>query len=90
MTKGNERFDAIFLDWEMPDPNGPAVLKAIKERGIDIPIIMLTSRNDEKSISEMLEAGANDYIMKPFTPELLFEKLEEILDVAIEKSSEVK
>lgn len=84
LTKSDaEQFAAIFLDWEMPAPNGPKVLKTLKESGIETPIIMLTSRNDEDSIMTIMEAGADDYIMKPFTPELLFEKLSEILDIEI-------
>lgn len=73
-------FDVVFLDWEMPGLTGPDVLKAVREKGLDTPVIMLTSRNSMEDITSMLSLGANEYVMKPFTAELLMEKLESVLE----------
>lgn len=69
-----ERYDLVLLDVNMPGLGGVATCRAIRcERpGLDLAIIMLTVRNDEKDKVEALDAGADDYITKPYsTPELL-------------------
>jgi len=70
----NERYDLILLDMNMPGRNGLETCRAIRElrRGIDLSIIVLTIRSSEKDKVEALDAGADDYITKPYsTPELL-------------------
>ena len=74
-----ETFDIILLDWEMPNLNGFETLKAVRAKGIETPVIMVTSVNKMENIAASLEAGANEYIMKPFTKEILAEKLETVL-----------
>ena len=69
----------ILLDWEMPRMTGVDALKALRQGGCAIPIIMVTSRNNVKNITEALENGATEYIMKPFTKDILFEKLEMVM-----------
>src|SRR5215470_4911794 len=68
--------DAILLDWNMPVMNGIEFLKALRrERGGKDPIVVFcTTENDIKHISEAMEAGANEYIMKPFDREILESK----------------
>lgn len=73
------RFDLIMLDWEMPMMTGPEVLKAIKKLEIQIPVVMVTTKNDPKDIELLLDAGAVDYIMKPFNREILLTKLDSLL-----------
>jgi two-component system, OmpR family, KDP operon response regulator KdpE len=66
-----QRFDLVLLDVNMPGMGGLETCKAIR-RDLDLPIIMLTVRNAEKDKVEALDAGADDYVTKPFsTPELL-------------------
>ena len=48
--------------------------------GCSIPIVMVTSRNNVNNIAEALQEGASEYIMKPFTKDILFEKLEMVLE----------
>jgi len=67
--------DVIFLDWEMPIMDGPTTFKNLSDLGIKIPVIMLTSKNEPSDIVHMLEAGVADYILKPFTQDLILEKL---------------
>lgn len=71
-------FDLVLLDWEMPDVTGPEVLKEIRKTNQATPVIMLTSKNAPDDISAMLALGANEYVMKPFTPDILLAKIEEV------------
>jgi two-component system, OmpR family, KDP operon response regulator KdpE len=70
----SERYDLVLLDVNMPGLGGIATCRAIRSErpGLDLAIIMLTVRNDEKDKVEALDAGADDYVTKPYsTPELL-------------------
>lgn len=72
-------FDLVLLDWEMPNKNGLETLIEIRKSTSDLPIIMVTSKNDMNDIVKILEAGANEYVMKPFTKDILFEKIASVL-----------
>ena len=65
--------DLILLDVEMPEMNGFEVIKKLKDDPLykDIPVIFITSKNDEESEREGFRLGAVDYIAKPFSPPLL-------------------
>jgi two-component system KDP operon response regulator KdpE len=67
----DERYDLIILDRNMPGMGGVAACRSIREHS-DVGIIMLTVRKDEPERIEALDAGADDYVTKPFSmPELL-------------------
>ncbi len=71
---GEEKFDLILLDVNLPGMNGLEACRVIRSRTLvpDVAIVMLTVRNAEKDKVEALDAGADDYVVKPFsTPELL-------------------
>ena len=69
----------IILDWNMPVMNGLEFLTALRAgSGQQPPVVMCTTENDISHITAALSAGANEYIMKPFTEEILREKLQEI------------
>jgi two-component system chemotaxis response regulator CheY len=72
--------DAILLDWNMPVMNGIEFLRALRrETGGGEPIVVFcTTENDLKHISEAMQAGANEYIMKPFDREILESKFSEV------------
>lgn len=57
--------DLILLDLGLPDKDGMCVIEKIREESI-VPIIVLSARSDEKDKVDALDAGANDYVMKPF------------------------
>ena len=57
--------DLIILDIRLPDGNGIEICRKLRERGFAKPIIMLTGQNAEQDIIASLEAGANDYVIKP-------------------------
>lgn len=72
--------DVILLDWNMPVSDGPDFLVRLRHMpGGEAPkVIFCTTENDVAHISQALEIGADEYIMKPFTPEILKEKLETV------------
>lgn len=72
--------DLILLDWHMPVMNGIDFLKALREMpGGDTPIVIFcTTESELSSIVTALEAGANEYVMKPFDAGIIKGKLEQI------------
>lgn len=77
----NEDIDAIILDVKMPGMDGNQVLGRIRndEKLKNIPILMLTGENSILDVSKSLELGANDYMVKPFEPELVVKRLKAIM-----------
>lgn len=73
--------DIILLDWMMPDVSGIELARRLKREpaSADIPIIMLTARSEEDNKIQGLEAGADDYITKPFSPRELIARLKAVL-----------
>jgi two-component system response regulator HydG len=72
-------YDIILSDLRLPDDDGINLLKWAKERKISTPFIILTSYAKIQSAVECMKIGAKDYIPKPIKPELLFEKMDEVL-----------
>jgi two-component system chemotaxis response regulator CheY len=70
-------YDLILTDWNMPVMTGIDFLKAVKADDAikHIPVIMVTSRNVKEDILLAIKSGARDYIVKPFTPEAIKEKI---------------
>ncbi len=75
--KENMPVDTIMLDWNMPVMDGMTFLKEVRTddayKGINI--VMCTSESEKTKVVEALKAGANNYVVKPFSPEALKEKL---------------
>jgi DNA-binding response OmpR family regulator len=61
-----ERFDAVLLDLTLPGRNGLEILKAMRERGIKTPVLVLTARDSLQDRVLGLDTGADDYMVKPF------------------------
>ncbi|HBT76063.1 MAG TPA: two-component system response regulator [Planctomycetaceae bacterium] len=70
------KYDMVLTDWNMPGMTGLEVLKAIREQDKNIPIIMVTTEAEKSRVLEAIQAGVTDYLVKPFTPDTLREKLE--------------
>ena len=66
LTSKDSRFDAIILDVGLPDGDGRDLCALLRRQGLRMPIIMLTGSDDEADVVRGLDAGANDYIAKPF------------------------
>jgi two-component system chemotaxis response regulator CheY len=83
-----DKFDSsigfIITDWNMPNMGGVELAQAIraKPEGKTIPILMVTARSVREDIITALEAGLNYYIVKPFTPAVLKEKIDALLAAA--------
>jgi two-component system chemotaxis response regulator CheY len=70
------RFDLALLDWNMPVMNGLEMLIRARREGLsDLKIVMVTTEAENDFILRALEAGADEYLMKPFDEEALDEKL---------------
>ena len=78
-AKNPGAFDIILLDWEMPILNGPDTFERLKSMGSAVPVLMMTTKNSPEDISFMLEKGVNEYMLKPFTLDVLLEKIEAVL-----------
>lgn len=81
--------DLILLDIMLPQVNGYEVCRTIRERGIEIPILMLTARGQEEDIILGLNLGADDYIAKPFRIGELTARVNAFLRRARAKQAEV-
>lgn len=80
---GSEKPDLIFLDIDMPVKNGYETAREIRQNPEwkDIPIIMLTAKGQDIDEKRGLEAGANEYILKPFDPKAILTRVREIIAV---------
>jgi len=74
-----QTYDAIVLDWMLPRLEGPAVIQALRERGIDTPVLMLTARDQLPDKLTGFRSGADDYLTKPFALPELEVRLEALL-----------
>ena len=74
----SNNIDLVLLDWEMPIMNGPETLDEIMNQGLTVPVVMMTTKNAFEDIQAMIEAGATDYMMKPFTIDIMLEKIQNI------------
>jgi two-component system chemotaxis response regulator CheY len=77
----NPDIGVVITDWNMPNMNGLELVKKIRaeEKYKNIPIIMVTTEGGKKEVITALKAGVNNYIVKPFTPQVLKDKLEAVL-----------
>jgi DNA-binding response OmpR family regulator len=73
-----EKPDLIVLDWRLPQIDGLEVCTRIRLAS-EVPIIMLTVRDSDENVVAALEAGADDYIVKPFSPRQLMERVRALL-----------
>ncbi len=75
-----QKVDLIISDWNMPKMSGIDLLKAVRsdENLKDIKFIMVTAEAQKENVVEAIKHGVNQYVVKPFTPETLKEKLEKV------------
>ncbi len=79
-----ELFDSsiscVLTDWNMPGMSGLEFVRALRARpdGREVKIIMVTTRSVREDILQAAQAGVNNYVVKPFTPEILKEKLDQV------------
>lgn len=83
-TEALAKYDAsvslVITDWNMPDMSGLELTKALRTNPATakLPILMVTTRSVKEDILQAVEAGVTSYILKPFTPQVLKEKIDQI------------
>ncbi|MBB1556090.1 response regulator transcription factor [Candidatus Saccharibacteria bacterium] len=88
-TATADDYDVIILDVMLPEMNGYEVCRVLRKDGNQTPILMLTARDAERDIVEGLDVGADDYLAKPFSFEVLLARLRALLRRPNEKLEEV-
>ena len=75
--------DLCIVDMDMPEMNGLELVKKVRadDRFTDLPIIMVTTEGGKAEVITALKAGVNNYIVKPFTPQVLKEKLAAVMGI---------
>jgi two-component system chemotaxis response regulator CheY len=78
VLRAAERPDVVLLDWNMPEMDGFETLRALRaeRRWDEIKVMMVTTETEMAEMARALDAGADEYVMKPFTREVIFDKLE--------------
>lgn len=74
-----EGFDLVLTDWNMPNMNGLDLVRAIRGAGHQLPIMMITTETEKSQVLSAIQAGVNDYLVKPFDQEMLQTKLQRVL-----------
>ena len=74
-----DEISVIITDWNMPNMNGLEFVKKVRAVDKETPIIMVTTEGGKKEVITALKAGVNNYIVKPFTPQVLKEKLQAVI-----------
>lgn len=77
-VREHKRIGLIISDWYMPEMDGLALLKELKAnpKTKDIPVLMITAEGQRDNVLDAMQAGATAYIVKPFAPQALQERLE--------------
>jgi two-component system chemotaxis response regulator CheY len=80
-TLKSSRVDFVISDWNMPNMTGIDLLRAVRADGelSKMPFLMVTAESLKENVVEAVKAGVSDYIVKPFTHEVLGEKIDKIM-----------
>ncbi|MFO0831348.1 MAG: response regulator [Phycisphaerales bacterium] len=71
--------DLMLVDWNMPNMDGLTFVKTWRQTNKTTPIIMVTTEAEKARVIEAIKAGVNNYVVKPFTPDLLSQRIQETL-----------
>lgn len=85
----NQSFDAMLIDWGLPLLDGRTLIQRLRRQGCDVPIIMLTARRDVEHRISGLDAGADDYLSKPYSYEELLARLRALLRRSVPPSGQL-
>jgi two-component system chemotaxis response regulator CheY len=76
---GSAGFDLILADWNMPNMDGITFVRRFREKDKRTPIVMVTTEAERTAILDAIRAGVNDYVVKPFTPPDLLQRVNRTL-----------
>jgi len=76
LFQDNNNYDVVLTDWNMPNMNGLDLVKHIRSADKKVPIVMITTEGGKGEVITALKAGVNNYIVKPFSADILKEKLD--------------
>lgn len=82
-------YEVFVLDWEMPELSGVEICKVVKQKWPNIPVLILTGRTEVHDRVEGLDAGADDYLTKPFSAEELSARVRALLRRSTGEASEI-
>ncbi|HNB60564.1 MAG TPA: response regulator [Phycisphaerales bacterium] len=71
--------DLILVDWNMPNMDGLTFVKTFRQTNKATPLIMVTTESEKSRVIEAIKAGVNNYVVKPFTPDLLSQRINETI-----------
>jgi len=71
--------ELILVDWNMPNMDGLTFVKTFRQTNKTTPLIMVTTEAEKSRVIEAIKAGVNNYVVKPFTPDLLSQRINETL-----------
>jgi two-component system chemotaxis response regulator CheY len=76
LFKSGGGFDLVLTDWNMPGKSGMDLVREIRALDKKVPIVMVTTETEKARVLEAIGAGVSDYLVKPFTADVLRQKLE--------------
>jgi DNA-binding response OmpR family regulator len=79
LDAARDPLDLVILDLMLPDLDGFEVLRRLRQQGLDLPVVILTARDDDVDVVVGLELGADDYVVKPFNPRELVARVRAVL-----------
>ncbi len=77
-----ERPELMLVDWNMPVMDGLTLIRKVRETDKSLPIIMVTTESEKSRVLEALKAGVNNYVVKPFTADVLAAKIKQTMNGA--------
>ena len=75
----SKEYNLVLMDWNMPNMLGIDAVRTIRANGKTMPIIMVTTEAEKSRVIDALKAGAQNYVIKPFEPATIVNKIQEVL-----------
>jgi two-component system chemotaxis response regulator CheY len=72
-------FDVVLVDWYMPNMDGLTLVRRLRARGDTTPLVMVSTESDKSRVIDAVRAGVNCYVVKPFTPPQLIDRVSQTI-----------